>query len=353
MLKIDHPIIQAPMAGVSTPRLAAAVSNAGALGSISVGASDAVAAKKSMVETRELTDRPFNVNVFCHQPAKANTKIENFWIQYLKPYFEEFDSTPPPALREIYRAFGHDSAMLQALIDERPAVVSFHFGLPPQNYIKALKQAGIVLIATATSVEEGEQIANAGVHAIVAQGIEAGGHRGMFNPQLGDPGIPTLELVQALTSQIDLPVIAAGGIMGGDGISRALAAGAQAAQLGTAFVLCPESSANEGYRHRLKAVKPGGTQITAAISGRPARGIINRMHREIGASNAPTLPDYPMAYDAAKTLHAAASANGCHDFAAHWAGQGAHRARAMPASALVAALVSEIQPSAAGFDKTC
>ncbi|MCR8915713.1 NAD(P)H-dependent flavin oxidoreductase [Marinobacter panjinensis] len=346
ILRIDHPIIQAPMAGVSTPRLAAAVSNSGALGSISVGASNPQAARAMIADTRALTDRSFNVNVFCHRPAISDIQRERQWLGYLAPFFEEFDAEPPSSLREIYQTFSSDSEMLKTLVDERPAVVSFHFGLPPQGHIEALKKAGVFLIATATTVEEGARIKAAGIDAIVAQGLEAGGHRGMFNPELGDPGILTLELVQALKARVDLPVIAAGGIMDGRDISKALALGAEAAQLGTAFVLCPESSANEGYRDRLKTVEPGDTQITAAISGRPARGIINRMHREIGASTAPRLPDYPIAYDAAKALHGVASAKGSDDFAAHWAGQGASRAREMAAADLIEVLVSEMHGNA-------
>lgn len=342
ILQIEHPIIQAPMAGVSTPKLAAAVSNSGALGSISVGASNPRAARTMIAETRALTDKPFNVNVFCHRPATSDIQRERQWLQYLTSFFREFDAEPPSSLREIYQAFGSDPEMLQVLVDEQPAVVSFHFGLPPQDYIEALKKAGISLIATATTVEEGARIEAAGIDAIVAQGLEAGGHRGMFNPQLGDPGFLALELVQALTAQVGLPIIAAGGIMGGEGITRALALGADAVQMGTAFILCPESSANEAYRNRLKTVKPGGTQITAAISGRPARGIVNRMHQEVGASNAPQLPDYPIAYDAAKALHVVASAKGSEDFAAHWAGQGASRIREMAAADLIRALLDEM-----------
>lgn len=341
LLHIDHPIIQAPMAGVSTPKLAAAVSNAGALGSISVGASTPHAARAMIAETRAQTEKPFNVNVFCHRSATHDAKKERQWLQYLMPFFKEFDAEPPSTLKEIYHAFGSDSEMLQALLDERPAVVSFHFGLPPQEYIDLLKRSGVILIATATTVEEGVRIRDAGVDAIVAQGVEAGGHRGMFNPELGDPGFMTLELVQALKAQVGLPLIAAGGIMDGGGINRALSLGADAVQMGTAFILCPESSANEAYRKRLKTVQPGETQITAAISGRPARGIANRMHHDIGASTAPELPDYPVAYDAAKALHRAAAKKGCEDFAAHWAGLGAPLAREVSAGELVDNLMRE------------
>ncbi|TGN41703.1 NAD(P)H-dependent flavin oxidoreductase [Marinobacter confluentis] len=155
---LDYPIIQAPMAGVSTPLLASAVSNAGALGSISVGASNPIVARKMIEETRSLTDRAFNVNVFCHRPASPDPQVENQWNQYLAPYFSEFNSSPPSALKEIYKAFGSDPEMLRMLVETRPAVVSFHFGLPPAEFVAALKNAGIYLMATATTVEEGQQI---------------------------------------------------------------------------------------------------------------------------------------------------------------------------------------------------
>ncbi|WP_404362882.1 NAD(P)H-dependent flavin oxidoreductase [Marinobacter sp.] len=340
---IDYPIIQAPMAGVSTPELAAVVSDAGALGSISVGAATPGKAREMIADTRALTIKPFNVNVFCHQPATLDAGRETRWLTHLKPFFEAFGATPPTGLREIYQSFVTDPEMLQVLLDEKPAFVSFHFGLPPASHIQALHDAGIHLLACATTVEEGRRIEQAGVDAIVAQGLEAGGHRGMFRPALGDPGLHMEDLVRSLSESTRIPVIAAGGIMDGHGIVRAIRAGACAAQLGTAFVLCPESSANGGYRQALMDARPGGTQITAAISGRPARGLINRMHHEVGVSTAPDLPDYPVAYDAAKALHRAASKNGSEEFAAHWAGTGVGQARALGTAELVRDLVRELQ----------
>ena len=339
---VDHPIIQAPMAGVSTPELAAAVSEAGALGSISVGASTPARAREQIASIRALTTRPFNVNLFCHQPARLDAVRQAGWLAHLKPFFAEFGASPPAGLREIYQSFITDSEMLQVLLEERPPVVSFHFGLPPARFIQALRDVGIHLLACATTIEEARLIEGAGVDGIVAQGLEAGGHRGMFRPEFGDPGLPTEELVGLLAENVRIPVIAAGGIMDGADIARTIRAGACAVQLGTAFVLCPESSANGGYRAALQSARKGGTQITAAISGRPARGLINRMHLEVAASTAPALPDYPVAYDAGKALHAAASAKESEVFAAHWAGTGVHQARAMPASSLVKLLVSEM-----------
>ncbi|MBC9248987.1 2-nitropropane dioxygenase [Pseudomonas alcaligenes] len=338
LLAIEHPIIQAPMVGVSTPALAAAVSNAGGLGSLGLGASTVEQARALIGETRALTARPFNLNLFCHRPARADAAREAAWLQRLRPLFDEFAGEPPAQLREIYRSFLDDPGMLELLLEQRPAVVSFHFGLPPQAWIDALKGAGIRLLACVTTGHEASLAEAAGVDALVAQGIEAGGHRGVFAPEQGDAGIGTLALVRLLCCQSALPVIAAGGIMDGAGIRAALALGAAGVQLGTAFVLCPESAANAAYRAALQSERAQCTQITANISGRPARGLVNRLYGDF----ATPLPDYPIAYDAAKALHALASARGCHDFAAHWAGQGAPLARALPAAELMALLIAEM-----------
>lgn len=342
-LGVQHSIIQAPMAGVSTPRLAAAVSNAGALGSIGVGASTAQQARAMIVETRTLTDKPFNVNLFCHRPATRDTARESAWLEHLAPLFAEFDSVPPAALREIYQSFVTDDHMLQMLLDERPAVVSFHFGLPSAERIEALREAGIATLACATSLDEARAAQEARVDAIVAQGAEAGGHRGVFEPGRADAMLGTLPLVRLLAKEISLPIIAAGGIMDGEGIAAALVLGASGAQLGTAFVLTPESAANDAYRAALQSARVNQTAFTSAISGRPARGLLNRMHTDVGATDAPSTPDYPVAYDAAKALNAAAIAKGNHDFAVQWAGQGARLARALPASDLINELVRELK----------
>ncbi|PXF32804.1 2-nitropropane dioxygenase [Pokkaliibacter plantistimulans] len=340
ILHTELPIIQAPMAGVSTPAMAAAVSNAGALGSIAVGASSVDKAQEMIRQTRALTSKPFNVNLFCHRPAVADSEREAAWLQFLAPVFAEFDATPPAQLQEIYTSFVADQAMLAMLLEERPAIVSFHFGLPDNAAIQALKQAGIILLACATTLEEARQIEAAGVDIVVAQGVEAGGHRGVFTPEQGDHGLGTLALVRQIVSQTQLPVVAAGGIMDGHGIKGALALGAQGVQMGTAFVLCPESSANAAYRAAMQSDLAYQTRITSAISGRPARGLPNRFYT-LGEQSPVALPDYPNAYDAGKALHAAASAQGSADFAAQWAGQGAPLARALPAAELVAMLAQE------------
>jgi nitronate monooxygenase len=342
-LGCTFPIIQAPMAGVSTPQLAAAVSNAGGLGSIGLGASNAVQARAMIEQTKALTDRPFNVNMFCHAPAQARPEREAAWLQYLQPYFAQFGAQAPAGLKEIYKSFVEDDAMLALLLEQAPAVVSFHFGLPPASTIEALKRAGIVLLANATNVREARLIEQAGIDWIVAQGVEAGGHHGAFDPSLENEGdaIGTLALTRLLVQRTSLPVIAAGGIMDGAGIAAAMTLGASAVQLGTAFILSPESSADAAYRAVMQSDAALHTQQVAAISGRRARGIVGRWMMQIDTAGAPAIPDYPIAYDAAKALHAAAVAKGNHDFAVNWAGQGAAMARAMPAAEMLATLVEE------------
>ena len=342
LLGISMPIIQAPMAGSDTPALVAAVSNAGGLGSLGVGAMNAEKARTAIRETRLLTDKPFNVNLFCHAPAHADAVREAEWLAYLAPQFAEFGATPPTSLREIYISFQEDEAMFAMLLEERPAVVSFHFGLPTPAKLAALSAAGIVLLASATNLDDAAQVAAAGIDAIVAQGIEAGGHRGLFDLTRHDEGLGTLALVRLLASTFKLPVIASGGIMDGAGIAAALALGAQAAQLGTAFVSCPESAADLTYRTALAGPPARRTVSTSAISGRPARGIANRL-TELGERlGHPTPPDYPITYDAGKALHAAAKAHGNSEFAAQWAGQAAPLSRTLAAAELMQVLKREM-----------
>jgi len=351
LLGITKPIIQAPMAGVSTPALAAAVSNAGGLGSLGVGAMNAEGARSVIRETRALTDKPFNINVFCHRPAQANDAVEKTWIEWLTPLFSQYGAKPPQRLSEIYTSFVVDEAMLNVFLEEKPAVVSFHFGLPSNEAIRALCKAGITLMASATNVREAQQLAAAGVDAIVAQGVEAGGHRGIFDTGADDEYIGTFALTRLLASRFDIPVIAAGGIMDGAGITAALALGAQAAQMGTAFVPCKETSIDAGFRRALLGDDANRTTFTAAISGRLARGLVNKF-TELGRSaDAPPPPAYPITYDAGKALHAAAKAQGEFGYGAQWAGQAAALARELPAAELMARLVAEMEESIAGLQQ--
>lgn len=350
-LGVTLPIIQAPMAGISTPALAAAVSNAGGLGSIGVGATDAAGARKMIEETRERTDRAFNVNLFVHAAASADPEREAAWLEWLAPLFAEFGAQAPTSLGTIYKSFNDDPEMLRMLVATKPAVVSFHFGLPSAEAVDALKAAGIVLLATATSLDEARQIQAAGIDAVVAQGIEAGGHRGVFDAAASDDALGVFALTRLIARHVDLPVIAAGGIMDGAGIAAVLDLGAVAAQLGTAFVTCPESNADEAYRAALSGPGAFHTRMTRLISGRPARALANRFTAldDIVLDRQP--PDYPIAYAAGKALHAAAKVRGENGFGAQWAGQGAPLVRVMSAAELVATLARELARTS-GVDLT-
>lgn len=329
-LELRHPLIQAPMAGVSTPELAAAVSEAGALGSVALGALDATAAQEAISRTRALTGQPFAVNLFCHRPAHRDAAREAAWLERLRPEFQRFDSEPPDHLTEIYQSFRANPAMLNLLVEARPAAISFHFGLPEPDQLRALRATGAVLLATATSEAEGRAIADAGLDGIVAQGWQAGGHRGSFDPALGDERLETLPLIRQLTG-LGLPVIAAGGIMTREGAQQAIQAGAIAVQCGTAFLPAPEAATTAAHQ---AALSSGKTVMTRAISGRPARGMENLFTAIDGMDAA----DYPVAYDAGKALNAAALAAGETGYGAFWAGTGAASAIARPAAETVAAI---------------
>jgi nitronate monooxygenase len=343
LLDIELPIVQAPMAGVSSPAMAAAVGNAGALGSIGVGATNVAGARKMIAEIRERSNRPFNVNVFCHQPARSAPVVEAAWIDRLRPEFNRLGAAPPTALTEIYKSFVEDDDMLAALLADKPKVVSFHFGAPSSDRVQALRNAGIVLLGSATSVDEARILVAAGIHAVVAQGYEAGGHRGVFDPDADDDRLGTMALTRLLVREIDVPVIAAGGIMDGAGVSAALRLGASAGQLGTAFIACPESQADAGYRAALVSAAANHTVMTRAISGHPARCLANRFTAFGAAIPVHEIPAYPIAYDAGKALNAAGKSAGEPGFGAQWAGQGAPLSRSLPAADLVAALAVEMK----------
>lgn len=337
-LDIDYPIIQAPMAGVSTPELAAAVSDAGALGSLGLGSSTVEQAEALINQTRRLTTRPFNVNVFCHAPAIRDPQREAQWLARLCPEFARFGSLPPETLAEIYLSFQQQPRMAELLLDLTPAVVSFHFGVPERAVVDRLREKGIVTLASATSVAEAQLAVELGIDMVVAQGYEAGGHRGIFDPQAPDGQMSTFTLVQTLKRRIDIPLIAAGGVMDGAGVNSVMNLGADGVKLGTAFLLCPESSTDSGYREALKSASDGQTVLTSAISGRPARCLVNGW-REI---NDPLLiPAYPVAYAAGKALASAAKAQGDRQYGAHWAGQGVSLIRELPAAELIRTLVNE------------
>jgi nitronate monooxygenase len=342
-LALTHPIIQAPMAGVSTLALALAVSQAGALGSLATGATpSANMVAQQLADLLVATDKPFNVNVFCHQPAEPDPSRETQWLAYLRPFFQELGSEPPASLVEVYPSFLVNDALLQVLVSARPKVVSFHFGLPTAAQAAALRQAGILLLACVTSVAEGQAAFALGVDALVAQGIEAGGHRGVFDVAV-DAYLPALTLTRQLAQTFPLPIITAGGLMTGADIAAALHAGAAAAQLGTAFILCPESGADALYRASLLQRPPLPTALTEVISGRPARGLVNRFMQDVDQPGRPVVAPYSLAYAAGKALVAAAQQAHAPGFAVQWAGTGVGQSRALPAAELVRVLANELR----------
>lgn len=338
-LAIKHPIFLAPMAGVSTPELAAEVSNQGGLGSLGLGANTPQSAREQILKTQALTENSFQVNFFCHQSTELNLEKAKQWIEYLRPHFEKFGVQPSQELHCIYPSFLDNDDFLNVVLETKPKAASFHFGIPHPHQIKALKEAGILTMVSATNLIEAQAIEAAGIDIIIAQGIEAGGHRGIFN-QTFDAAIKTSDLVQLIVKHCKLPVVAAVGIMTGLQAKHMLGLGATAVQLGTAFVQCQTSNASAEYRKAL-FTEPV-TQISASLSGRPARGLLNHWHTKIDSPTRPVQPEYPYAYDLAKQLNALASKHHDYGFGAFWAGSNVAQIRELGASDLVNQLVVEM-----------
>jgi nitronate monooxygenase len=346
MLNLGLPCIQAPMAGVSTAALAGAVSRAGGFGSIAVGTAAPAAADEAIAAALSACGGRLNVNFFVHPRPRRDHERESAWLRTLEPLFREFGAEPPAGLTEIYRTFDDQPEMLDVLTHRRPPVVSFHFGVAEARSLRVLKEHGTCLLATATSVVEARRLEAAGIDVIVAQGFEAGGHRGTFT---GGPDacLSTFALLPRIVAAVDVPVVAAGGITSGAGIAAALNLGASGAQMGTVFIDCPESAAGEAYRLALRS-EPRLTAMTSLFSGRPARGLANRLVREL-AGRESDVPAYPVAYDAAKQLAAVANAAGSSEFMAMWAGQGPLRDESLPAAELVEKLREELAEAVAAF----
>lgn len=339
LFDIKHPIFLAPMAGVSTPLLAAEVSNAGGLGSLGLGASSVESARQQILDTQALTDHPFQVNFFCHHSVAPQPELNHQWIESIAPQFKKYNATEPDTLNCIYPSFLDNDDYLNVLLETQPKAVSFHFGIPHAHQIQALKDAGIVTLVSATNLAESQAIEAAGIDVIIAQGIEAGGHRAIFNPSF-DAAINTANLVKLIKAHCKTPLIAAGGIMNGFQAQYLMNLGADAVQLGTAFVQCPSSNANAAYREALFSQPL--TQITASISGRPARGILNDWAKLVDVPTRGTVAPYPYAYDLAKQLHAIASAQHDQGFGAFWAGANVTQIRALDVEALMQHLRAEM-----------
>jgi nitronate monooxygenase len=337
----ELPIVQAPMAGVQGSALAAAVCNAGALGSLPCAMFTPAAMRKELTVIRDqVGTRPFNVNFFCHPQPAPDAAQETRWRAVLAPYFAEvgIDASSVPA-GPGRLPFSSEAA--DVLEDFRPAVVSFHFGLPSADLLARVRGWGSKVVSSATTVAEARWLEARGVDAVIAQGLEAGGHRGLFlgddlNGQLG-----TFALLPQVVQAVNLPVIAAGGIADARGVRAALALGAAGVQVGTAYLLCPEATTTAIHRVALKSEAARVTALTNLFTGRPARGIVNRLMRELGPINA-TAPTFPLATAAIAPLRAAAEARGSGDFSPLWAGQNVSGCRELPAAQLTRELVADI-----------
>ncbi|MEM7221186.1 MAG: nitronate monooxygenase [Pseudomonadota bacterium] len=329
-LDLKHPIVAAPMAGVSTPPLADAVTSAGALGALAVGAQSATAVEGALRETSALASAAVMANFFCHPRPRDDADEEQRWLAALQDAFEQQGASAPSEVTTPYESFDERPELIDLILDYRVRVASFHFGLPKARTLARLKRAGVCLFATATCASEARVLAAAGIDVIVAQGWEAGGHRGNFT-SAPDEQLGTLSLLRRLRGAVDLPIIAAGGIVDGAGVAAAFAAGAQGVQCGTAFVPTPESAAAPAYRAALAAGEQD-TVMTAGFSGRAARGLRNRFVESFA-----TLPpiDYPRAYGVVKSLVAAAEARGDHGLTPMWAGQSYPDARAASTAEIV------------------
>jgi nitronate monooxygenase len=343
LFEIKHPLVLAPMAGFGTVGLAASVCDAGALGSIGCAAMQPQLAAKTIQELRELTSKPVNVNFFCHAQARADADRERAWHHRMSPYYRELgiDHEPPP-LRLDIAPFG--DAMCTVVEDAKPKVVSFHFGLPNAALLARVKAAGCRVISSATTVEEALWLEARGVDAIIAQGYEAGGHRGMFlaadldGAVASQPG--TLALVPQIVDAVSVPVVASGGIADGRGIAAAFALGAAGAQIGTAYLLCPEAATPSLHREALRHARADATLLTNVFTGRPARALVNRLIREVGpVSNAS--PEFPIPLGETVPLRTKAELHGSCDFTPLWSGQAAALGREMPAKALTDKLAKE------------
>lgn len=337
---IDLPIVQAPMAGVQGSDLALAVSNAGGLGSLPCATLGLDAIVQELERMSSQTRRPFNVNFFAHQAPLPEPDEQAQWQNVLAAYYEEFGLDPAAHPSGAARLpFNNDMAEL--VRKYRPAVVSFHFGLPSPELMQVVRDAGSKIMASATTVEEAVWLAERGVDAIIAQGQEAGGHRGMFLATDTRCQIGTFALVPQVVKAVDVPVIAAGGIADAVGVRAALALGAAGAQVGTSYLLCPEAKTSQVHRAALKSSSATTTAITNVFTGRPARSIVNRVVRELGILH-PKAPRFPLAATAMTPLRAAAEKQGSGDFSPLWAGQNTSGCREMPAADLTRELAALI-----------
>ena len=336
LLKIDYPIIQAPMAGSATVELAAEVSNAGGLGSLGCGEMSVNDLRTCVTQLRERTNRPFNLNFMVHPDPVYDREINASANRLVAPFYQSHDLDEiPTSVKPPFQAF--NQTVCDCLLELGPPVVSFHFGLPATEMLLALRSAGCIILSSATTVDEAVTLEAAGVDAIIAQGFEAGGHRGSFEVGYEDVGIGGLALIPQIVDAVDVPVIAAGGIADGRGIAASLVLGATGVQLGSAFLSCPEAATSKVHRAAIHNAKDSDTRLTRAFSGRPARARNNAYMKAL-VETRQKLPDYPSMYNLSMPLHQN-SVDNQSNFLLY--GQAAALNRDLPAARLIQTLVVE------------
>ncbi len=340
LLGVELPIVQAPMAGVQGSALAIAVSKAGGLGSLPCALLTPDAIRDEIRAIRAQTDKPFNVNFFCHTAPAASAEREAAWRNALSRDYQAFGIDPAAIPAGASRlAFSSEAA--DVLDEFRPAVVSFHFGLPAPALLARVKASGSKIFSSATTVDEARWLEAHGVDVVIAQGLEAGGHRGMFLSEDLSTQMGTFALLPQIVQSIRLPVVAAGGMASAKSVAAAMQLGAAGVQIGTAYLLCPEATTSAVYRAALKSEGSRHTAVTNVFTGRPARGIVNYVIRELGPIS-PLAPAFPLAAAALAPLRALAEARGSGDFSPLWCGQNASGCKEIPAAQLTRELAAEL-----------
>jgi len=341
LLQIEHPILLAPMAGAIDFEIAVAVAEAGGLGSLPCAMLNAEQVRDQIARYRARTDRPVNLNFFCHKPPQLNNAREARWRERLKPYYDELGVDPAAPIPTSMR-MPFDDAFCTVVEETKPRVVSFHFGLPEQRLFRRVKDAGCITLASATTVAEARWLESHGIDAVIAQGFEAGGHRGIFLNDNLNAQVGTFALVPQVVDAVKVPVIAAGAVSDARGIAAAFMLGGAGVQVGSAYLHCPESKVSAPHRAALANAQDDGTAVTNLMTGRPARGFVNRVMREVGPIS-DIAPEFPLAQGALMPLRAKAEAKGSGDFSSLWAGQAAALGRAEPARDVTRRLASEAQ----------
>jgi len=339
LVKTEHPIVLAPMAGVMDAELVIAVAQGGGLGSLPSAMLSADKAREQVNIIRQRVSAPLNLNFFCHTPVEADAAREAGWKQRLGAYYQEY-SVDPAAPITVANRSPFDAAMCAIVEELKPEIVSFHFGLPEPSLLARVKATGAIVIASATVVREAVWLEQNGADVIIAQGAEAGGHRGMFLTDKLAEQVGTFALVPQVVDAVDVPVIAAGGIADGRGIAAAFALGASGVQIGTAYLRCPESTVSAPARAALAAADDESTVITNVMTGRLARGVANRVMREVGPISLDA-PAFPHAATALGPLKVAAEKQGRVDFTNLWAGQALPLGREVPAAELTRTLAEQ------------